>query len=39
MTPPVAIAGALDSLAGKSPEALRDERRRKFLMLGTAGVA
>ncbi len=34
-----AIGGALDSLAGKSPEALRDERRRKFLALGTAGVA
>ncbi len=34
-----AIAGSLDALAGKSPEALRDERRRKFLALGTAGVA
>ncbi|MGE0667053.1 MAG: acetyl-CoA carboxylase carboxyltransferase subunit alpha [Sphingomonadales bacterium] len=34
-----AIGGALDSLAGKSAEALRDERRRKFLALGTAGVA
>jgi acetyl-CoA carboxylase carboxyl transferase subunit alpha len=34
-----AIGGALDSLAGKSPEALRDDRRRKFLALGTAGVA
>jgi acetyl-CoA carboxylase carboxyl transferase subunit alpha len=34
-----AIAGALESLAGKSPEALRDDRRRKFLALGTAGVA
>jgi acetyl-CoA carboxylase carboxyl transferase subunit alpha len=34
-----AIAGALDSLSAKSPETLRDERRRKFLMLGTAGVA
>ncbi len=34
-----AIAGALDSLSGKSAETLRDERRRKFLALGTAGVA
>jgi acetyl-CoA carboxylase carboxyl transferase subunit alpha len=34
-----AIAGALDGLATKSPEVLRDERRRKFLALGTAGVA
>lgn len=34
-----AIAGALDSLSGKSPEMLRDERRRKFLALGTSGVA
>jgi acetyl-CoA carboxylase carboxyl transferase subunit alpha len=34
-----AIAGALEGMSGKGPEALRDERRKKFLALGTAGVA
>ncbi|MEN3951065.1 acetyl-CoA carboxylase carboxyltransferase subunit alpha [Iodidimonas sp. SYSU 1G8] len=34
-----AVAASLDLQSGKSPETLRDERRRKFLALGTAGVA
>jgi acetyl-CoA carboxylase carboxyl transferase subunit alpha len=34
-----AVAASLELQSGKSPETLRDERRRKFLALGTAGVA
>ena len=34
-----AIGKSLESLVGQSPEALRDQRRKKFLAMGTAGLA